>query len=114
MIEQPSGKTNMTLRKDITLRKASLAHWTPADIRAEIVRLGSTPSRIAIESGFSANAGRACLRSPCYPGAEIAIAQFLGLCPAEIWPERYASGSLAARSPARQRALETRTAGRAA
>lgn len=104
MIEQQRRRRNLK----------NCALWTPADIRAEIVRRGSTPSKVALAAGLSARGGRAALTSPRYVSAEIAIAAFLGLCPAEIWPERYASGSLAARSPARQRALEMRAAGRAA
>ena len=65
-------------------------------------------------AGFSARAGRAALTSARYVGAEIALAEFLGLCPSEIWPERYALNAQSFRSPARQRAVSAHRAGRAA
>ncbi len=86
--------------------------WTAADIRAEIIRRGSTPSRVAVEAGMSANAGCACLRSTRYVRAEVALAAFLGVHPEALWPERYAPGSSPARSSTRQEALHERVAGR--
>lgn len=106
MIDQPQRTVHKVVRK--------AACWTAADIRAEIVRLGSTPSRVAVEAGFSANAGRAALTSARYVGAEIALAAFLGICPSALWPERYALHAAAFRSPARQRAVSAYRAGRAA
>lgn len=107
MIEQPQRAVHKALHK--------VPRWTAADIRAEIVRRGSTPSRVAVEAGMSANAGCACLRSTRYVGAEIALAAFLDLSPSALWPERYALGADAfLRSPARQKVVAAHRAGRAA
>ena len=78
-----------------------MARWDRHAIKAEIYRQGYTLERLALEADLAAPACRIALREPQL-GGEIAIATFLGVDPAELWPGRYR----APMSEGRSRALD--------
>jgi len=69
--------------------------WDRHAIKAEVHRRGATLVSIARECGIEPSSTKVALRRRHRPG-ELAIAAFLGVEPAELWPERYRA-SFAAR-----------------
>ena len=65
-----------------------MARWDRHAIKAAIYRAGHTLERLALEADLASSACRIALREPQL-GGEIAIATFLGVDPAELWPGRY-------------------------
>ena len=78
-----------------------MARWDRYAIKAEINRQGKTLDRLARDADLAPSACRVALVSPQL-GGEIAIATFLGVDPAELWPDRYR----APMSEGRSRALD--------
>lgn len=62
--------------------------WDRHAIKAEVHRRGSTLVDIARRSGIEPSSTKVALRRTNRAG-ERAIAAFLGVEPAELWPERY-------------------------
>jgi Ner family transcriptional regulator len=57
----------------------------PEDARARIRKQGLTLTALAAKSGLHVSAISHCLRR-CIPAANLAVAQHLGVRPAELWP----------------------------
>lgn len=74
----------MTKSQSATL----LSDWHPADVRAEIVKSGTTLSRLSREHGYDESAVGKAMRQP-WPAVERIIAARLRVAPAAIWPTRY-------------------------
>lgn len=66
--------------------------WDKPAITAEVHRRGKTLTEIAVEAGLHRSACRSAVVRR-HIGGEQAIADFLGLPPEAIWPERYAKPS---------------------
>jgi len=62
--------------------------WDRHAIKAEIGRRGSSLLAIARDAGLEPSSTRVALRRR-HPAGEEAIAAFLGVDPAVLWPERY-------------------------
>jgi Ner family transcriptional regulator len=62
--------------------------WDRFAIKAEVHRRGTTLTRIATEAGLDPSACSAALIRRHFAG-ERALAQYLSLNPADLWPERY-------------------------
>lgn len=62
--------------------------WHPEEIKAAIRMRGKTMTDLSIEHGYRENAVRQVFRQP-WPAIERLIADFLGVKPQEIWPDRY-------------------------
>lgn len=58
------------------------------DIKAEIRKRGIACTTLATRHGYDASAVRVALYKP-WPAVERLIADFLGLKPQRIWPDRY-------------------------
>ena len=65
-----------------------MARWDRHAIKAAVHRAGYTLERLALEADLTSSACRVALHAPQL-GGEIAIATFLGVDPAELWPDRY-------------------------
>lgn len=66
--------------------------WDKHEIKAEIGRRGSTLLSISLAAGLDPSACRVALYRPL-PGGEKAIAEFLGVTRAELWPDRHGGSS---------------------
>ncbi len=62
--------------------------WHPEDVKAEIRKGGETLRRLSLKARYDGSAASKALRQP-WPAVERIIADFLGLEPQEIWPDRY-------------------------
>lgn len=62
--------------------------WHPEEIKAAIRMRGKTMSELSIANGYHESTVRQVLRKP-WPAIERLVADFLGVDPQEIWPERY-------------------------
>jgi len=82
-------------------RPKTLSGWHAEDVKAAIRKKGLTLSALSKKHKYSDSYLRGTLIRRRPRGEEI-IASFLGLSPAEIWPERYNSGG--ARSHGRRKA----------
>ncbi|MBC7857978.1 MAG: helix-turn-helix domain-containing protein [Burkholderiaceae bacterium] len=72
-----------------TPKKSNSEDWHPADIKAELAKIGVTLSRIAFDAELSDSSSlSACLKRPM-PVNEKRIADALGVKPSVIWPSRY-------------------------
>lgn len=60
----------------------------PADIKAAVIKRGTSLSQIARDAGLHQTTVSKALYHPCFSG-EQAIAAALGVAPNEIWPARY-------------------------
>ena len=78
-----------------------MATWDRHAIKAQVHRQGATLEQLALDADLASAACRIALREPQL-GGEIAIATFLGVDPAELWPGRYR----APMSEGRSRALD--------
>lgn len=77
----------------------------PEDARARIRKGGLTLTALAAKSGLHVSAISHCLRR-CIPAANVAVAEHLGVAPAELWPDwfdrdgvRLRSAPIGARAP---------------
>lgn len=70
-------------------RKANECNWSRAEVRAEVVRRGSSLRRVALKAGLSESACRMALQYGNCPAGEKALAAFIGVAPRVIWPDRY-------------------------
>ena len=62
--------------------------WHPEDIKAEVRKRGSTLATVALNAGLPRHCCWHALRHPHTLG-EAAIATFLGLTAADLWPHRF-------------------------
>ncbi len=58
------------------------------DIKAAIRKRGTTPAQLSVRHNYDPSAVRVALYKP-WPAVERLIADFLGLTPQRIWPDRY-------------------------
>jgi Ner family transcriptional regulator len=65
-----------------------LSAWHPEDVKAAIRKRGVTLTDLSLKHDFSEAYLRNALRRPLRE-AEVIIANFLGLKPEQIWPDRY-------------------------
>ncbi|HTQ14047.1 MAG TPA: helix-turn-helix domain-containing protein [Rhizomicrobium sp.] len=79
-----------------------LSGWHAEDVKAAIRKKGTTLTELAAEYGYSESYLRGTLIRRRVHGEQI-IATFLGVAPADIWPDRYA-----ARKPSNGRARKPR------
>lgn len=70
------------------MRRPAQATWDSFAIKAEIRRRGKTLTALAKEAGYQPATVRWAFIRP-FPGANRAIAQFLGLSVQELWPDWY-------------------------
>lgn len=75
-------------------------HWDQHEIKAEVHRKGSTLVGIARSAGLEPTSTRTALRRRNRRG-EAAIAAFLGVAPAVLWPDRYRPAPRPTASPKR-------------
>lgn len=79
-------------RKDGTWQVTKLpsGDWHPEEIKAAVrmERRGMNLARLAIDHGLHSHACAHAITRPHYHG-ELAIAELLGVSPAEIWPNRH-------------------------
>jgi Ner family transcriptional regulator len=75
----------------------ALSGWHAEDVKAAIRKKGMTLTALSNKHQYSDSYLRGTLIRHRPRGEEI-IARFLGVSPAEIWPERYASGGAKRRS----------------
>lgn len=68
-----------------------MADWHPEDIKAAVRKKGASLAQVARAAGLGDAALRLALTVP-RAKAEVAIAAFLGIKPATIWPSRYHPG----------------------
>jgi len=73
-------------------RPKTLSGWHAEDVKAAIRKKGLTLSALSKKHKYSDSYLRGTLIRHRPQGQEI-IARFLGVSPAEIWPERYNSGA---------------------
>jgi Ner family transcriptional regulator len=66
--------------------------WDRHAIKAEIHRRGSTLTEVALAAGLHSSTCRVALIRPL-PAGEAAIAAFLGIAKAELWPTRYGTST---------------------
>lgn len=66
-----------------------LRNWDRSRIKAAVVRRGSSLRQVALNAGLSESAARMALYWHRCPAGEKAIADFLGVKPTDIWPERF-------------------------
>jgi Ner family transcriptional regulator len=72
-----------------SLKKPAPGDWHPADVVAELRKIGWSLQQLAFENGYTHRSSLSmALRVP-YPRAEAIIAKALGVKPQEIWPSRY-------------------------
>jgi len=62
--------------------------WHKEDIKAAIRKRGITLEALSIEHGLDRRACAYTLYRPNF-AAELVIAEFLGVVPRQIWPQRY-------------------------
>lgn len=62
--------------------------WHREDIKAAVRKRGITLERLAEDNGLDKRECSLALLRPSY-AAEMVIAEFLGVSPREIWPQRY-------------------------
>ena len=89
MDTEPEGVANMTVN--------SSSKWDRHAIKAEIHRRGKTLTRLSLDAGLDPSACR-CALLRRQPRGERAIAAFLGVEPATLWPERYRDAQETARA----------------
>lgn len=85
---------------------AALHH--PERIKAEIRARGTTLRDLSIASGLHPEAISRAVRQP-WPAVEKIIADFLGIPPEQLWPDRYAPEGVSTRrlrAPKYRRGLE--------
>jgi Ner family transcriptional regulator len=73
------------------IRPKALSGWHAEDVKAAIRKKGLTLSALSKKHQYSESYLRGTLIRPRPRGEEI-IARFLGVSPAEIWPDRYRAG----------------------
>lgn len=66
--------------------------WDKYAIKAAVHRRGKSLTELALEAGLHTSACRVALLRH-FPAGERAIADFLGISPRVLWPERYRPGS---------------------
>ncbi|MFG1409475.1 helix-turn-helix domain-containing protein [Xanthobacter sp. VTT E-85241] len=74
------------------MTKSSPVVWDRHAIKAEVHRRGTTLTAIAVNAGIEESACRSALLRRSHAG-EKALADFLGVQPQIIWPERYCKPS---------------------
>lgn len=62
--------------------------WHPEEIKAAIRMRGSTMADLSRQNGYVDSVVKQVLRKP-WPAVERIVADFLGVEPSEIWPDRY-------------------------
>lgn len=62
--------------------------WHKEDIKAAIRKRGVSLERLSLDNGLHRKACTMALFRPHF-AAEMAIAEFLGVSPRQIWPQRY-------------------------
>ena len=62
--------------------------WHREDIKAAIRKRGTSLERLSLTNGLGPADCSSALRRPHF-AAELVIAEFLGLSPRQIWPDRY-------------------------
>lgn len=72
--------------------------WDRHEIMAEVRRRGTTLKAVALNAGLAKDGCSVALIRP-FPAAEAAIAEFLNVPAAELWPDRYPAPSLSRRDP---------------
>jgi Ner family transcriptional regulator len=84
----------MSLKKPAPKRHQpkTLSGWHAEDVKAAIRKKGLTLSALSRRHSYSDSYLRGTLIRHRPHGEEI-IARFLGLSPAEIWPDRYRAGA---------------------
>ncbi|MBV1702588.1 MAG: helix-turn-helix domain-containing protein [Hyphomicrobiales bacterium] len=70
------------------LEPVFLTPWHPADIMSAIKKKGATLSSLAIAAGVQKQVVSTAMYRP-YARGERIIADFLGIHPSVIWPDRY-------------------------
>lgn len=71
-------------------RRAAHNHgWHAEDIKAAIAKRGKTLTALALENGLCESAVRKALRQRHSPSGERVVAEFLGVQPRILWPDRY-------------------------
>ena len=65
-----------------------LVGWHREDIKAAVRKRGVSLEELSLSNGLEK---RACASSLCRPhfAAELVIAEFLGVSPRQIWPQRF-------------------------
>lgn len=84
-------------------KKSSREDWHPADIVAELRKVGYTLSKLAFEHGLKDSSGLSVALVRSFPKGEQRIADALEVHPMVIWPSRYNSDGT--RKPTGARAL---------
>lgn len=67
--------------------------WHPEEIKAAIRMRGSSMAELSRQHGYGISAVRQVLRRP-WPAIERIVADYLGVEPQEIWPDRYGEDGL--------------------
>jgi Ner family transcriptional regulator len=67
---------------------ATRGGWHPADIKAAVEKAGGSLRQLSLANELPEHSCRHALYAPCF-AAELVIAEFLGMSPRELWPERY-------------------------
>jgi len=67
---------------------AELSGWHPEEIKAAIRMMGTSVEALSVKKGKAKSYLRAALVRRLYPAEQI-IAEFLGIHPMQIWPDRY-------------------------
>lgn len=78
--------------------------WHAEDIKAAVRKKGKTLKALAESAGLSNSAVKGALSRPLFCG-EQAIAEFLGIEPKAIWPDRYDPDGTPKHPQARRRHL---------
>lgn len=63
--------------------------WHPEEIRAAIRMRGTTMAGLSRRAGYDPDAVRNAIRYRCSSVVQKLIAEFLGVAPQELWPDRY-------------------------
>lgn len=62
--------------------------WHPEEIKAAIRMRGSTMAELSRQNGYVDSVVKQVLRKP-WPAVEKIVADYLGVAPQTIWPDRY-------------------------
>jgi Ner family transcriptional regulator len=62
--------------------------WHREDIKAAVRKRGKSLEQLAIDNNLEPRATSSALRRP-HSLAELVIAEFLGMSPRELWPQRF-------------------------
>jgi len=62
--------------------------WHPEDVKAAVRKRGTTLTKLSTDHGYNPDAAGKALKTP-WAQLEQIIADFLGVQPNKIWPQRY-------------------------